>query len=77
MSMFWDRHGEITAWWSIGVTLLFWVVIIALAVWLFTRMGAGRSAPGESAEEHLRRRFAAGEIDEEEYTKRLEILRRK
>ena len=47
--MFWDRHHEFTAWGSIGITLLFWVVIIALAVWLLTRVVGRPSAPGESA----------------------------
>jgi uncharacterized membrane protein len=36
-----------------------------------------RTSSGDSADDLLRRRFAAGEIDEEEYTKRSEALRRR
>jgi uncharacterized membrane protein len=40
--------------------------------------GSGRTEQrGESSEELLRRRFAAGEIDAEEYERRLEVLRRR
>jgi len=41
------------------------------------RAAGHRSGSGGSAEELLRRRFAAGEIDDDEYAKRLEVLRRK
>jgi putative membrane protein len=75
--MFWDRHHEITAWWSMGIVVVMWVVIIGLLVWLVARLMSHRPASGESAEELLRRRFAAGEIDEEEFAKRSEVLRRK
>jgi putative membrane protein len=64
---------------------------IGLVVWLLNRPGredprrdrsrdrswGSPSGPGaESAEEILRRRFAAGEIDADEYERRLSILRR-
>jgi len=53
------------------------IVIVAVLVWLVVRGVGQRSGTGESAEDLLRRRFAAGEIDDEEYAKRLEVLRRK
>ena len=61
--------------------LVFWGVIIALIVlavrWLSdTRGGAGSGArPGRrEAMDTLRERFAAGEIDEEEYRRRKRVL---
>ena len=75
--MFWDRHHDIAAWWPMGIGLVIWVVIIGLVVWLVVRATSQRSGSGESAEDLLRRRYTAGEINEEEYAKRLETLRRK
>jgi Predicted membrane protein (DUF2078). len=60
-----------------GIGLIIWVVIIGLLVWLVVRTMGQRSGSGGAAEELLRHRFAAGEIDAEEYAKRSEILRRK
>ena len=75
--MFWDRHHEIAPWWPMGIGLVIWVLIIGLLVWLVARSVGHRRGAGESAEELLRRRFAAGEIDEEEFAKRSEVLRRR
>ena len=73
--MFWDRHYDFMAWWPMGIGMVIWVVIIGLLVWLVVRATNQRSGSSESAEELLRHRFAAGEIDEEEYAKRLATLR--
>jgi putative membrane protein len=55
------------------------LVLIGLVVWLIVRTATQRPpiSSANEAEEVLRRRFAAGEIDAEEYERRLEILRRK
>jgi putative membrane protein len=64
--------------WTMG---LFWIVMlvaaVALIVWL-VRAGSGGGGTGQrpSAEELLRERYARGEIDDEEYRKRLDELRR-
>jgi putative membrane protein len=64
------------SWWMMGIWLLFWVVVIGLAVWLILRsMGRDRASRPSEAEEILRRRFASGEIDADEYARRLEVLR--
>jgi putative membrane protein len=59
--------------------LVFWVVIIALAVWLLSnifpratnssslRAAAGRSDLSESPLEILKQRYARGEINREQY----------
>jgi putative membrane protein len=63
-----------------GIGMLAWVILLAVAiglvVWLVNRAGGQRVERGDSAEEVLRRRFAAGEIDAEEYASRLSVLRR-
>ena len=51
--------------WAVaGAALL--VAIVAGIVWL-VRHSVGSAARGDSPEEILRRRYAAGEIDEDEY----------
>jgi putative membrane protein len=63
-------------WWMMGIWVLVWVVVIGLAVWLILRsMGRDRAGRPSEAEEILRRRFASGEIDADEYARRLEVLR--
>ncbi len=76
--MFWGMHRDFVSWWPMGIGLVIWVIIIGVAVWLVIRAVGHRPAgSGASAEDLLRHRFASGEIDEEEYAKRLEVLRRK
>lgn len=60
---YWGMH---TFWW------MFWLIaIVAFSYW------AWRSEPEErdTALEELRRKFASGEITEDEYRKRLDVLR--
>jgi len=80
--MMWHWYGP-GEWAAMGIWTLIWfilvVVIIALTIWLIGRFIASRdraTRPGDDAEEILRRRFAAGEIDAEEYERRLQVLRR-
>jgi putative membrane protein len=70
----WDGGG---GWLMIGIGMVLWVAVIALVVWLVVRASGPRTGgPGsETAEELLRRRNAAGEIDTEEFQRRLETLR--
>lgn len=62
-------------WWSI------WILTFVVLIWGMVRFFGDRSATHERldreavAEEALRRRFAEGEIDEEEFARRLRILR--
>jgi len=72
----WDAGG---GWLMMGIGMLIWVALIALVVWLVIRaVGQGPGGGGsESAEALLRRRYASGEIDAEEYQSRLETLRRR
>jgi putative membrane protein len=67
-----EWHGWGGAPWFGLVWLLFWAVVVIGAVYLFRRRP---SRPSELASEALAERYARGEIDEDEYRKRLNVLR--
>jgi len=55
--------------------LAFWA-LVALGIWLAVRSSLRSPAEGSrSAEETLRQRYAAGELDDEEFARRLNVLR--
>jgi putative membrane protein len=62
--------GMMWIWWLLAIGL------IAAAVWGVVRRGGGRDDRPESPEETLKRRYANGEIDKEEYDRRLADLRK-
>ncbi|NUU20661.1 MAG: SHOCT domain-containing protein [Streptomycetaceae bacterium] len=81
--MFWSDH-DVSGWgWfvmSLGM-VAFWAAVITVAVLLFRALGqtAAPPAPPQPAagpESLLAERFARGEIDEDEYRRRLAVLRR-
>ena len=73
-------HGWNGAWpmswmwvgWLLGLVLVVAVVVILVRA---ASTGSGGASDRESPEEILKRRFARGEIDEDEYQKRLRALR--
>ncbi len=71
----WSHMGQMgwwmPLWWAFGAGFM------VLLVWLITRASGG-AAPRieDSPEQILKRRYARGEIDREEYQRRLEDLRR-
>ena len=80
--MFW-YHGGMNGWgWfvmSLG-TLLFWGVLVAAGVLLFRSLNrvprdVHHPGAGSTPEQLLAERFARGEIDEDEYRRRLSVLR--
>jgi putative membrane protein len=56
-------------WWLLGIGFFL------LLIWLLVGVVRPTSMP-ESPETVLRRRYAAGEIDTEEFERRLEVLRK-
>lgn len=75
----WHHDGMLMGWhW---LWWLFWIVVVVLVVWAlgrFLREDRGtdrRVTDGEDPEEVLRRRFSRGELDEEEFRRRLRVLR--
>lgn len=79
--MMWWGHGGWGAgdWLAMSLMMVvFWGALIALVVWLVRRLGPDRTTdttpPRPRAEEVLAERFARGEIDEDEFTRRRELL---
>lgn len=78
MMDYWYGHG----WWMWIAMGAFWILIVVLIVlaviWLAKSTPGGGLGPprGDTPEEILKRRYARGEIDEEEYHRKLEELRR-
>jgi putative membrane protein len=74
-------NGNDFGWMGMGVGMLLWLVVMIVVIWLVVRglsaVDSRNKASGssDSAEDVLRRRFAAGEIDTEEYQRRLAALR--
>lgn len=83
--MIWYHH-DAGGWGWIAVTvgmILFWALVIALGLLLYRAVARpGRSGeradarpPAAAAEQLLAERFARGEMDEDEYRRRLAVLR--
>ncbi|MEV8060595.1 MULTISPECIES: SHOCT domain-containing protein [Streptomyces] len=86
--MFWYGHGmNGWGWFAMSISMVvFWALIIAIGVLLYRALarpappGSGPTAwhktpPSGSPEQILAERYARGEIDEEEYHRRLATLR--
>jgi putative membrane protein len=76
----WDAGG----WLMMGIGMLFWLLVLVAVVWIVVRMitvADRRQADGRSERDEaldlLRRRFANGEIDAEEFEQRLALLQRR
>ncbi len=63
-------------WMVLGAVTLIAVLVVAVlgSVWLLRRLRGGDGAPRETPQELLRRRYAAGEIDDAEFERRLSAL---
>ncbi len=67
-------HDWTHGWWMI----IWWLFVfggITWLVWITARSSVQSARTDEGASDVLRRRFAAGEIDEPEYRERLAALR--
>lgn len=78
--MYWSGHDMFGWGYPLGLIgmALFWVAVIIGIVALARYAGRGRYRPGDPhqpAEHLLAERFARGEIDEDEYRRRLAALR--
>jgi putative membrane protein len=63
-------------WWWMGLSMiLFWAVVIGLVVWAVRLSGRHADAgQADRAREVLEERYVRGDIDEEEFTRRLRHL---
>ncbi len=78
--MYWNDHMAPWGWFAMSfTTLLVWGLIAAAAVLLVRNLRGDRATPGTAAtteaEALLAGRYARGEIDDEEYARRLAVLR--
>ena len=69
----WPSMGPM-GWWM-ALWWIFGVAVLALLVWAVTKT-AGGFRGDDSPEVILKRRYAQGELEREEYQRRLEDLRR-
>ena len=70
----WSGHAG--AWWPIFP--LFWILFFVFLIFVFKRRGYRHwHHARHSGESVLAERYARGEISEQEYRERLEVLRRK
>jgi putative membrane protein len=70
----WEWHSG-WAWWWMGVGMLvFWGLIAWLIVALVRQGDRGGATPG--ARDILDERYARGEIDDDEYRQRSDLIRR-
>jgi putative membrane protein len=70
-------HMDDWAWWNWAVMTMVMFGLWGLIAWLVVLAvrPARRQAPPPRAEEILAERFAAGEIDDAEYRRRLDVIR--
>jgi putative membrane protein len=62
--------------WMMTWGSIVWTLVILGLIWAFLRGGAPRTSERDSPETILKRRYAQGELDREEYERRLTDLRR-
>lgn len=72
----WDGPGGWMGWWM-PIGMAFWLAVLVLLVWVASRaIGGHGQRTDDSPEQILKRRYARGEIEREEYERRLSDLRR-
>lgn len=73
----WMDNDHMDGWgWVMGIGMLLVLVLVVVLVYFLVReSGKGTSKDGAGALDALDHRFARGEIDEDEYRNRREILK--
>lgn len=74
--MHWGYWDGWTPWHMGGwlMMLLFWIAVIAFAVWMVRGMSGARSREEPTALEILKQRYARGEIDKTEFEQKKKDL---
>jgi putative membrane protein len=71
----WDNHMGGGWWWLMGIGWLVFLAIIVGVVLVLVRHTQRTSVGSRTAHDVLDERFARGEIDENEYRQRRDVLR--
>lgn len=71
----WEWHSG-WAWWWMGVGMLVFWGLVALVVVMLVRQGDRGGGERRGAREILDQRYARGEIDDDEYRRRSELIGR-
>jgi putative membrane protein len=71
-----DSYGMNPGMWILGslMMVLFWGGLVLLVVWAIRAFGGRREGGSDNAVEVLKRRFAAGEITQDEFAKTRRVL---
>jgi putative membrane protein len=65
------------SWWLVGILMIvITAAVLAAAIWAIQRVSMGTRGSGD-ARHILEERFARGEIDEDEFQRRMEVLERR
>ena len=70
-------HDDRPDWWPVFPILWFLIIIGGIATAVVVTRRNREAAGARAGEAVLAQRYAAGEIDEQEYAARLEVLRRR
>jgi putative membrane protein len=73
--MMWGYGGGAAVWWMIVESLIWVLIVAAMVVGVAVLMRGGLGHEGGSARRILDERLARGEIDEEEFNRRVAALR--
>ena len=72
-----NDHMNGSGWWMMGLGMILVLALVVVLVFILARNSGTHSARDHlDAQDALDHRFARGEIDEDEYVKRREILKR-
>jgi len=76
LGQMWDNGDHMGRgwWWAMGIGWLIFLVLIGVVIVVVARHVTTTRTRSSSAKDLLAERFARGEIDEDEYRKRRDIL---
>lgn len=74
--MMWEWHSGWAWFWMGALMLVFWGLVAWVAVTFLRQADRPRGGNGRDAQEILDERYAKGEIEDDEYRRRSELIRR-
>ena len=68
-------YGNAMGFFGWTMMILFWAAMVAVIIWAVRSSGATRDVPRSDALALLERRFAAGEIEQDEFQEKKRLLK--